>query len=121
MTGGKMPAKTVSVQLNERTLKRLEDTCEHYRWKRSQSVIEYIDFYHRLQEYLEDYKVGVDEHGREFLYVTFPDGEPVFLEDLNAEMVLMNLVRSARSGLLAAFRAPAEFEQLLTDEDEDNE
>ena len=99
-------SRTVSVQLGNGTLRALDDTCQHYRWKRSQAIAEYVAFYHRLQDAMQEYDIMVSEDGTRTPLVRVEGEEWRAAEDRNAETCLIWLIQDLKKGLLAGFRPP---------------
>lgn len=102
-----MASKTVSIQFDEETLRLVDATATHYRWKRSQAVAEYVSFYHRLQEQLKRFEVAYDTVSGDPILIYWETGydgrqEP-FPLDSEAETFLRNLVQDLKRGLLGGF------------------
>ena len=116
--------KDIGIRMSKKTLAKLDATCLRYRWRRSQAVAEYISFYERLQEYLQQCSVSV-----------LPDGSKTVVLPLELEQGTMwcdvreqgldwvasdyaTLVEQLQMGLLAGFREPLDLDA-LDEEDEE--
>ena len=114
-----MASKTVSIQLSNGKLRLIDQMCEHYRWKRSHAVGEFIDFYLRLQSACQEYQLTADGFG---LVVVDDDGG--YCGDLNDGNSLSHFawfIREVNKGLLSAFRAPVDFTEEVPEKEEEIE
>ena len=116
--------KDVGIRISPKILQRLDATCAHYRWRRSQAVAEYVNHYDRLMEAFSIYRVVPGAQGQSSVLICV-DGQDEWrdLREFDPPTIaneFAELVNQVQQGLLASFREPLDLDALEDVEEEES-